>query len=101
MTAADHRALMAAVRGESFKDSRVDVLRAGMDGMCLTSSQAKSLIQLFKFMDSKKKALKWMVPRIVGRNKSFQIYSVLQFSSTKSHLKKLLRDTPQHESCAP
>lgn len=101
LTAADHRALMSAVKGEAFKESKINVLRAGMDGMCLTSLQAKAIVQLFSFQESKKIALKIMVPRIVDRTKSYQISSALTYLSTKKLLSQLLKNTQQASSCAP
>lgn|GEM_PF-2560880 len=98
---AEHRALVMAIKGESFQDNKLNVLRSGMTGMCLTSSQARAVVQLFNFAKDRGKALELMVPRITDRQMTHQLYGVLKFSSSKKKLRKLLDTVPQHPSCAP
>ncbi|WP_165760165.1 DUF4476 domain-containing protein [Niastella populi] len=79
------------VRRESFDDSRMAIAKSGIDQNYFTSAQAKLLVALFSFENSKLEAAKYMYGRTTDQKNYFVVYSVFSFSKTKEELAEYVR----------
>jgi len=80
------------IRNESFDDSRMAIAHAGIDQNFFTSAQAKQLISLLSFENSKLEIAKYMYGRTTDQKNYFIVYSVFTFSKTKQELAEYIRN---------
>jgi hypothetical protein len=79
------------VRRESFDDSRLAIAKSGIDQNYFTSAQAKQLVALFSFENSKLEVAKYMYGRTTDPKNYFIVYSSFSFSKTKEELAEYVR----------
>jgi hypothetical protein len=83
------------IRRESFDDSRMAIAKSGIDQNLFTSAQAKQLVSLFSFENSKLEIAKYMYGKTTDPKNYFVVYSVFSFSKTKEELAEYVRTYKQ------
>jgi len=81
-------ALVQTVRGASFDDDKVAVIRDAAKANWFSSNQVAALMGLLSFDEGKIEAAVAAWPHIVDPQNSFVIYNKLSFSSSKDTLRK-------------
>ena len=94
-----HRELVTVVRREAFDDGRLGVLELGMRDACLTSSQAKDLVQELTFSQARIDAVRVLAPRIVDRDRAHVILESLTFDSDRKKAREVLTVTTTAPQC--
>ena len=84
----DFPALVEAVKGESFSEGKLDVVRTSEGG--LTVDQLGQLVDLFSFSADQVKLVEIAQPRLVDRQNAFKLYSHFTFDADKKKVKALL-----------
>ena len=84
----DFAALLEAVKGESFSDAKLDVVRTSEGG--LTVDQVGQLVDEFSFSAEKVKVVEITNLRLVDRQNAFKLYSHFTFDGDKKAVKALL-----------
>lgn len=84
--------LIETIKKESFDDSRMAIARSGVDQHFFTSAQAKQVIALFSFENSKLEIAKYLYGRTTDPRNYFIVYSVFTFSKTKEELAEYIRN---------
>lgn len=82
---------LETVRRESFDDSRMAIAKSGVDQNYFTSAQAKLLVALFSFENSKLEVAKYMYGRTTDPKNYFVVYSAFSFSKSKEELAEYVR----------
>jgi hypothetical protein len=98
LDAPSFRALQSAMKAEAFADGKRDVLEAALSGQCVTTAQARWIINDFSFDRDKLTAARLAIPRIVDRANAFKLISVFNFGREKKAVKQILKQ-PAVESC--
>ncbi|WP_081147737.1 DUF4476 domain-containing protein [Niastella vici] len=80
------------IRKENFDDSRMAIARSGIDQYFFTSAQAKQLISLLSFENSKLELAKYLYGRTTDPKNYFIVYSVFTFSKTKLELAEYIKN---------
>jgi hypothetical protein len=99
MDAASERALVNAVRSESFDDSRLSVIALATRDVCVTSAQAKELVGELSFSRPRVEAVKLLAPRIVDRELGFTLLEAMTFESDKRDAKEILTSAATAREC--
>jgi ABC-type thiamine transport system substrate-binding protein len=79
------------VRRESFDDSRMAIVKLGVDQNYFTSAQAKQLVSLFSFESSKLEIAKYIYGKTTDPKNYFIVYNAFSFSKTKEELAEYVR----------
>jgi hypothetical protein len=79
------------VRHESFDDSRLAIAKTVVDQHYFTSAQAKQLVALFSFENSKLDIAKYMYGKTTDPRNYFVVYSSFSFSKSKEELAEYVR----------
>lgn len=87
-----YSSFIETIRRESFDDSRMAVAKSGIDQNYLTSAQARQLISLFSFENSKLEIAKYAYGKTTDPKNYFVVYSVFSFSRTKEELAEYVRN---------
>jgi hypothetical protein len=91
--------LLSAVRRASFEDERLAVISLGTQHLCLTSEQARGLMQEMAFNRGRLDVLDAVAPRIVDRERAFVLLDALTFSSDQREAREVLVRTPVAPEC--
>jgi hypothetical protein len=84
-------ALVGAVKGESFSERQVDVVRQAAARNFFTVGQVKALIDLVSFSATKLGVLEAVAPRVVDPENAFAVYGAFTFSADKDRAKQILQ----------
>jgi hypothetical protein len=84
--------LVETIKKESFDDSRMAIARSVIDQHFFTAAQAKQVIALFSFENSKLDIAKYLYGRTTDPKNYFIVYSVFTFSKTKEELGEYIRN---------
>jgi len=84
----DFPALVEAVKGESFSEAKLDVVRTSEGG--LTVDQLGQLVDLFSFSADQVKVVEVVNPRLVDRQNAFKLYGHFTFDADKKKVKAVL-----------
>jgi hypothetical protein len=87
--------LMETIKRESFDDSRMAIAKSGIDQHLFSSAQAKQLIGLFSFENSKLEIARILYGKTYDPKNYFVVYSVFTFSKTKEELAEYIRTYKQ------
>ena len=79
------------VRHESFDDSRLAIAKTVIDQNYFTSAQARQLVALFSFENSKLDIAKYMYRKTTDPKNYFVVYSSFSFSKSKEELAEYVR----------
>jgi hypothetical protein len=93
------RSLAAAVRKEPFDEGRLAVLTSGVQGACVTASQARDLAAELTFSHPRLEAVRAMAPRIVDRADAWRVFEDFTFDSDKRAAKEIFSSTTQLPEC--
>jgi Domain of unknown function (DUF4476) len=85
------RALVAAVRNQSFSDSQVTVIQQAVTRNYFRVGQIVDLIELVAFSASKLRVLELGAPRVVDPENAFAVYDAFAFSADKAQARQILR----------
>src|SRR5262245_21908621 len=85
------RALVAAVRHESFSDAQLTVIQQATTRNHFSVDQIKNLIDLIAYSATKLRVLELGVPRMVDPENAFMVYDAFGFSADKAQAKQILR----------
>ena len=83
--------LKTAIKGESFADGRLRVLRSACQDGYFLVGQVKQLLDLYSFGDDKLKALEILAPQILDRENSFQLYQAFEFDGERDQARAILQ----------
>ena len=78
------RALIAAVRNQSFSDSQLAVIQQAATRNYFRVGQIVDLIELVAFSASKLRVLELGAPRVVDPENAFAVYDAFAFSADKA-----------------
>ena len=78
------------MKNEPFKDDRMKLLNAALDGSDFTSAQCLQLTKLYTFDDDRMEIMKIMYPRSVDKEAFFTVINTLTFSSSKEKMKDFI-----------
>jgi len=87
----DFQSLKEAIKGESFSEEKLGVLKTAAGSHMFSADQVGQLIDLYDFSKDKLGALDAVKNRIADRNNNFKIISHFDFSGDKQAAQKLLR----------
>ena len=90
MSAPDFRALMGALKGESFGDGKLRVLEEAARHGWFTTDQVVAVLGQFDFGNNKLKALEILAPRLNDRENAFKIFQAFEFDADKKKAKAIL-----------
>lgn len=82
--------LYAQIKGESFSDSKLNVLRTASSSHYFTVSQIKRILSEFSFSKEKLAAVRIVKNKLVDDKNVFQLYDAFTFQSDKKELRKIL-----------
>ena len=85
------RALIAAVRNQSFSDSQLSVIQQAATRNYFRVGQVVDLIELVAFSASKLRVLELGAPRVVDPENAFAVYDAFAFSADKAQARQILR----------
>ena len=85
------RALIAAVRHQSFSDSQLAVIQQAATRNYFRVGQVVDLIELVAFSASKLRVLELGAPRVVDPENGFAVYDAFAFSADKAQARQILR----------
>ena len=85
------RALVAAVRNESYAESQLTVIQQAANRNYFRVGQVKSLIDLVAYSATKLRVLEIGAPRMIDPENAFAVYEAFTFSADKEQAKQILR----------
>jgi hypothetical protein len=85
------RALVAAVRNESYAESQLTVIQQAAARNYFRVGQVKSLIDLVAYSATKLRVLELGAPRMVDPENAFAVYEAFTFTADKEQAKQILR----------
>jgi hypothetical protein len=88
MTDAAFNSLVGAVRGASFDDDKVGVVKDAARGNWFTIGQVATLMGLLAFDEGKIEAAVAAWPKVVDPQNSFELYKKLAFDDSRAQLRK-------------
>lgn len=90
MNAQEFNQLKRSVKGASFDDDKVDVLRTAAPYAFFGAGQVRELLDQLSFSDGKLEALSLMADRIVDRDRAYTVLGAFNFSSDKEKARAIL-----------
>ncbi|MBN2360599.1 MAG: DUF4476 domain-containing protein [Deltaproteobacteria bacterium] len=90
MPARDFRALLGALKGESFGDGKLRVLAEAARRGWFSAEQVVALLGQFDFGNDKLKALEILAPRLADRENAFKIFQAFDFEGDKNKARAIL-----------
>ena len=85
------RALIAAVRNQSFSESQLAVIQQAVARNYFRVGQIVDLIDVVAFSASKLRVLELGAPRVVDPENAFAVYDAFAFSADKAQARQILR----------
>lgn len=90
MSDANFKALIAAIKAESFEDDQLEVVALAAKQNFFNCRQVGTLVDTITFEDGKVGVVKYTAPRILDRENAHTILAHFTFSDGKAQAKKLL-----------
>lgn len=88
ISAAQFDPYKAAIEGESFSSTQMEVAKQG--GQCMSTTQIKTIMGIFSFEDMRLEYAKWAYAKCVDKSNYYLLNSAFSFSSSKTELNKFV-----------
>lgn len=95
-----HRLLVAALRQQTWDEERLNVLALGVRDVCMTSVQARALVDEMSFAEQQVAAVRVIAPRIVDPAQSWHVLEAMTFDADKRRARDILATTSTAPACA-
>lgn len=87
----DHKDMVAALKKESFDDTRMEMAKSFLKNAAVTSAQVADIVKVFSFEKMKMDFAKFAYSKTSDKQNYYKVYSSFNFPSSKEELAEFIK----------